>query len=59
MILLGFEPAIFGLSALVEWQTLRGILENAVYGCRVDNNFDLRLVRQYVKDIFARQASSN
>ncbi|KAF4742779.1 Cytoplasmic dynein 2 heavy chain 1, partial [Perkinsus olseni] len=43
----------------VEWPTLRGILENAVYGCRVDNTFDLRLVRQYVKDIFAQQAIDN
>ncbi|KAF4729654.1 Cytoplasmic dynein 2 heavy chain 1, partial [Perkinsus olseni] len=43
----------------VEWPTLRGILENAVYGCRVDNTFDLRLVRQYVKNIFAQQAIDN
>ena len=31
-----------------DWLTLHGVLQEAVYGCRVDNEFDLRLVREYL-----------
>ncbi|CAD7952833.1 unnamed protein product, partial [Amoebophrya sp. A25] len=36
----------------VDWQTLHGVLEKAVYGSRVDNEFDLRLVREYLAVVF-------
>jgi len=35
-------------SPSVDWTTLIGVLEFAVYGSRVDNEFDSRLVRQYL-----------
>jgi dynein heavy chain 2 len=35
-----------------QWQKIYGILENAIYGGRVDNNFDLRVLRAYMGQIF-------
>lgn len=29
-----------------------GILENAIYGGRVDNEFDMRVLRSYMKEVF-------
>jgi len=34
------------------WQKVYGILENAIYGGRVDNEFDMRVLRTYMKTIF-------
>lgn len=31
-----------------QWQKVYGILENAIYGGRVDNEFDLRVLRAYI-----------
>lgn len=36
----------------VSWQKVYGILENAIYGGRVDNEFDMRVLRTYMKTIF-------
>eukprot|EP00397_Hematodinium_sp_SG-2012_P003885 GEMP01003895.1.p1 GENE.GEMP01003895.1~~GEMP01003895.1.p1 ORF type:complete len:1122 (+),score=230.34 GEMP01003895.1:113-3367(+) len=36
----------------MDWTTLIGVLDNAVYGSRVDNDFDLRLVREYLNVFF-------
>jgi dynein heavy chain 2 len=36
----------------LDWQTLIGVLEQAVYGSRVDNEFDSRLVREYLSLFF-------
>ena len=36
----------------MDWTTLIGVLDNAVYGSRVDNEFDLRLVREYLNVFF-------
>lgn len=34
------------------WQKIYGILENAIYGGRVDNDFDLRVLRAYMEGLF-------
>jgi len=36
----------------IDWVTLVGIMEQAVYGCRVDNLFDSKLVREYLSLFF-------
>jgi dynein heavy chain 2 len=36
----------------LDWVTLIGVLELAVYGSRVDNDFDSRLVREYLSLFF-------
>jgi dynein heavy chain 2 len=38
--------------AALDWVTLVGVLELAVYGSRVDNEFDSRLVREYLSLCF-------
>merc|ERR1719271_2306718 len=35
-----------------DWTTLIGVMEQAVYGCRVDNDFDSRLVKEYLALLF-------
>ena len=35
-----------------QWQKVYGILENAIYGGRVDNDFDMRVLRTYMEQIF-------
>ncbi|XP_077915202.1 cytoplasmic dynein 2 heavy chain 1 isoform X5 [Halichoerus grypus] len=36
----------------VQWEFLHGLLENAVYGGRIDNYFDLRVLQSYLKQFF-------
>ena len=36
----------------IQWQKVYGILENAIYGGRIDNDFDLRVLRNYMQQIF-------
>lgn len=31
---------------------MHGLMENAIYGGRVDNNFDLRVLTSYLEQIF-------
>jgi len=31
------------------WQKIFGILENAIYGGRIDNPYDLRVLRAYIQ----------
>jgi dynein heavy chain 2 len=35
-----------------QWQKVFGILENAIYGGRIDNSFDLRVLRAYIAQMF-------
>jgi dynein heavy chain 2 len=35
-----------------QWQKIYGILENAIYGGRIDNDFDLRVLRAYMGSVF-------
>jgi dynein heavy chain 2 len=39
-------------SSSPQWQKIYGILENAIYGGRVDNEFDMRVLRTYMQTIF-------
>jgi len=36
----------------IDWTTLIGVLEQAIYGSRVDNEFDSRLVKEYMALFF-------
>ena len=36
----------------IAWQKVYGILENAIYGGRVDNEFDMRVLRSYMTEVF-------
>lgn len=36
----------------MQWEFLHGLLENAVYGGRIDNYFDLRVLQSYLKQFF-------
>ena len=36
----------------IQWQKVYGILENAIYGGRIDNDYDLRVLRNYMQQIF-------
>jgi dynein heavy chain 2 len=38
--------------SMIDWTTLIGVLEQAVYGSRVDNDFDSRLVKEYLSLFF-------
>jgi dynein heavy chain 2 len=37
-----------GNTAGVQWQKVYGIFENAIYGGRIDNDFDMRILRTYM-----------
>ena len=37
----------------VHWDFVHGLFENAIYGGRVDNNFDVRVLNSYLKQYFA------
>ncbi|XP_053312461.1 cytoplasmic dynein 2 heavy chain 1 isoform X2 [Spea bombifrons] len=39
-----------------QWDFVQGLLENAIYGGRVDNYFDLRVLRSYLEQFFNSQA---
>ncbi|KAJ9505746.1 hypothetical protein QJQ45_029247, partial [Haematococcus lacustris] len=39
----------------VQWSLLHGLLENAIYGGRVDNVFDVKVLRTYLRQYFNPQ----
>eukprot|EP01105_Mastigella_eilhardi_P023120 TRINITY_DN578_c0_g1_i21.p1 TRINITY_DN578_c0_g1~~TRINITY_DN578_c0_g1_i21.p1 ORF type:complete len:3400 (+),score=883.23 TRINITY_DN578_c0_g1_i21:3362-13561(+) len=39
-------------SQTIDWTTVHGLLENAVYGGRVDNTFDFQVLQQYLRTYF-------
>lgn len=41
-----------GASGQVPWVTIHGLMENAIYGGRVDNTFDFRVLRAYLEHYF-------
>ncbi|OMJ92391.1 hypothetical protein SteCoe_4833 [Stentor coeruleus] len=45
--------------APVQWSTLRGLLENAVYGGRIDNFFDIKVLQAYLEKYFSETTFSN
>uniref|UniRef100_A0A4W3JMF3 Cytoplasmic dynein 2 heavy chain 1 n=1 Tax=Callorhinchus milii TaxID=7868 RepID=A0A4W3JMF3_CALMI len=36
----------------IQWEFVRGLLENAIYGGRIDNIFDLRVLNSYLEQFF-------
>ena len=45
--------------APVQWSTLRGLLENAVYGGRIDNFFDIKVLQTYLSQYFSETTFSS
>lgn len=33
----------------IQWPMIYGVLENAIYGGRIDNEFDLKVLRCYMR----------
>jgi len=42
----------------MDWQKVYGILENAIYGGRVDNEYDMRVLSTYIRQYFNEGALS-
>jgi dynein heavy chain 2 len=42
----------------VDWRSIHGILENAIYGGRMETEFDVRILRTYLKKFFTEDALS-
>lgn len=38
-----------------QWEFVHGLLENAIYGGRIDNVCDLRILRSYLQQFFNAQ----
>ncbi|RNF09395.1 cytoplasmic dynein 2 heavy chain 1 isoform X1 [Trypanosoma rangeli] len=38
--------------AEIDWRAIRGILENAIYGARMESEFDLRILQEYTRHFF-------
>eukprot|EP00756_Hemistasia_phaeocysticola_P023549 Hpha_TRINITY_DN15900_c0_g17::TRINITY_DN15900_c0_g17_i1::g.73779::m.73779/K10414/DYNC2H, DNCH2; dynein heavy chain 2, cytosolic len=47
-VILAQSPA----GAVPDWQTIYGVLENAIYGGRMDNDYDVRLLVTYLEQYF-------
>jgi len=53
MLVKGFDKANQGPNSVgIDWTTLIGVMEQAIYGSRVDNEFDTRLVKEYLALFF-------
>ncbi|MBN3304013.1 DYHC2 protein, partial [Amia calva] len=50
----GFEiiDRLFDGTKDFQWEFVHGLLENAIYGGRIDNTFDLRILRSYLEQFF-------
>ena len=46
-----FTP-LFYFSAKPQWEFMHGLMENAIYGGRVDNTFDMRVLISYLEQCF-------
>jgi len=33
----------------MDWETIHGLMEDAIFGGRIDNAFDLRVLRSYLR----------
>ncbi|OWZ22446.1 Dynein heavy chain [Phytophthora megakarya] len=47
-----------GGSGAIDWQTLHGLMENAIYGGRIDNPYDLRVLRCNLAEYFSQELLS-
>ncbi|XP_078258653.1 cytoplasmic dynein 2 heavy chain 1 isoform X2 [Rhinoraja longicauda] len=54
----GFEiiDRLFEDTKDVQWEFVRGLLKNAIYGGRIDNIFDLRVLNSYLEQFFNPKA---
>ena len=43
----------------IQWATLYGLFENAIYGGRIDNEFDMRVLRAYLELYFSNDILFN
>ncbi|RLW08252.1 hypothetical protein DV515_00003340 [Chloebia gouldiae] len=50
----GFDiiDGLFEGSKDFQWEFVHGLFENAIYGGRVDNYFDMRVLRSYLEQLF-------
>ncbi|XP_051482944.1 cytoplasmic dynein 2 heavy chain 1 isoform X1 [Apus apus] len=57
----GFDiiDRLFEGSKGFQWEFVHGLFENAIYGGRVDNYFDMRVLRSYLKQLFNSQIIGN
>ena len=39
--------------SLPQWEIVHGLLENAIYGGRIDNSFDMKVLKTYLKQFFS------
>ena len=44
-------------SGSIKWDFVHGLFENAIYGGRVDNNFDVRVLTSYFQKYFSETLS--
>ncbi|XP_068037518.1 cytoplasmic dynein 2 heavy chain 1 isoform X5 [Anomalospiza imberbis] len=53
----GFDiiDGLFEGSKDFQWEFVHGLFENAIYGGRVDNYFDMRVLRSYLEQLFNSQ----
>lgn len=42
-----------GKDAKMDWEAIHGLMEDAIYGGRIDNAYDLRVLRAYLRYIEA------
>jgi hypothetical protein len=38
-----------GRDAKMDWEAIHGLMEDAIYGGRIDNAYDLRVLRSYLR----------
>ena len=38
-----------GKNAVMDWEAIHGLMEDAIYGGRIDNYYDLRVLRAYLR----------
>ena len=43
----------------MDWEFVHGLFENAVYGGRVDNTFDVRVLSTYLRQYFDNEIISD
>ena len=46
-------------SAAVDWEAVYGLMEDAIYGGRVDDPYDLRVLRTYLSEFFSEKFASD
>lgn len=46
------EASVKGATGSPPWQTIHGLMMNAIYGGRVDNPFDVRMLQTYLEHFF-------